>query len=117
MIVVITIVALLAILGYPSYQTYLIESRRNDGINALRQNQLIVENYIYQNNVTPASGDVTLASTSHNGYYNLTYTQVDNNSYKLVATAVSTKSQNNDTGCTVLTLINQMDDIYPPHCH
>lgn len=117
LIVVLTIVAILAVVGFPSYQTYLMESRRSDAIDALRENQLTLENYMQVNGVTPASGAVTLLTTSKAGFYNITYTQVDNNSYKLVATAVSGKSQVNDTGCTTITLISQMDTIYPTTCH
>lgn len=117
LIVVLTIVAILAVVGFPSYQTYLVESRRSDAINALRANQLTLENYMQQNGTTPASGSITLITTSEAGYYNITYTQVDSNNYKLVATAVSGKSQANDTGCTTITLISQMDTIFPPSCH
>lgn len=117
LIVVISIVAILVVIGYPSYQTYLIESRRSDAINGLRNNQLIIEGYMQQNGVTPGSGDVTLASVSPEGFYNLDYTQIDNDSYQLVATAVSTTSQNSDTGCTTITLTSQMDTVYPTYCH
>lgn len=117
LIVVISIVAILMVIGYPSYQTYLIESRRSDALNGLRNNQLIIEGYMQQNGVTPGSGDVTLAAVSPEGFYNLAYTQIDNDSYQLVATAVSTTSQNNDTGCTTITLTSQMDTVYPTYCH
>jgi len=116
-VVVMTIVALLAVISFPAYKTYLIEARRNDGIVALRQNQALVENYIEQNGVTPTSSQVTIATTSQFGFYTIAYTQVSSSQYQLVATAVSTTSQNNDTGCTVLTMISQMDDVYPVNCH
>lgn len=117
LIVVLTIVAILAVVGFPSYQTYLVESRRTDAINALRSNQLTIENYMQQNGTTPTSGSITLITTSEAGYYNIAYTQVSSSSYKLVATAVSGKSQANDSGCTTITLISEMDTIYPTSCH
>ena len=117
LVVVMTIVGLLAVVGFPSYKTYLIESRRSDGINTLRKNQLLIENYIHQNNITPTSGQITIVTPSPAGYYDITYTRVSDSRYKLEATAVSTSSQNNDTGCTTITLISQMDNIYPTYCH
>jgi len=117
LIVVITIVGLLAVIGIPSYKTYIVESRRTDGIVSLRKNQLLVENYIHQNSVTPGSSDVAFITTSATGFYTIAYTQVSSSRYKLVATAVSGTSQANDTGCTVITLTSEMDDIYPAACH
>lgn len=117
LVVVLSIIALLAAVGLPSYQTYLVESRRSDAINALQNNQLIVENYMQANGVTPTSGQVTLLTVSAAGFYDLTYNQVDSSNYKIIATAKSTKSQNNDTGCTVITIMNQMDTVYPAYCH
>ncbi len=117
LIVILTIVAILAAVGFPSYQTYLIESRRSDAIVGLRQNQFIVEHYMQENGVTPTSSQVTLATASPNNFYTLTYTQETNDSYQLVATAAAGTSQVNDTGCTTITLISQMDTIYPTYCH
>jgi type IV pilus assembly protein PilE len=117
LIVAIAIVTLLAIIGLPSYQTYLVEARRNDAINTLRQNQLTVENYKYQYGILPTSGQVTLITTSPQEYYTITYNRVDDDNYTLVATAVNGKSQANDTGCTIITLMSQMSDIYPADCH
>lgn len=115
-IVVLTIISILAVVGIPSYQTYLIESRRSDAINALRENQLAIESYMQQFGVTPDANDITLITDSTNGFYTIAYTKVDENSYKLVATAVEDSSQNNDTGCTTITLISEMDNIYPTYC-
>lgn len=116
LIVVLTIISILAVVGFPAYQTYLIESRRSDAVNALRANQLTIESYMQQFGVTPSDSDVTLITDSANSFYTIAYTQVDNDSYKLVATAVPTSSQNNDTGCTTITLISEMDNIYPTYC-
>ena len=117
LVIVIAIVGLLATIGIPSYQTYLIESRRNDGITTLRENQLLVENYMQQNGICPTSGQITVITSSPGGFYTIAYTRVSDSRYKLVATAVSGTSQNNDSGCTVLTLTSEMDDIYPIACH
>ncbi len=118
LIVVITIISLLAFIGIPSYQTYLIEARRSDAINTLLSNKLLVENYIYQNGVTPADAAAAgLATVSPEGYYDLEYTNVSTSRYTLEAIAVSTKSQNNDTGCTTINLISEMTGVFPSQCH
>ncbi len=116
-LVVLAIMAIIAVVAYPSYQTYLVESRRSDAINALRNNQLIIENYMQQNGVTPDPSDVTLATTSQAQFYTLTYNQVDSDNYELVATAAANTSQVNDTDCVTITLMSQMDTIYPTYCH
>lgn len=115
-ITVIIIVAILGLIAVPSYNSYLIQSRRTDAVNAMRDNQLIVENYIQSNGITPTSLQVTLATVSTAGYYDLSYTRVNDSRYRIVATAVSSKSQNNDTGCTTLTLTSELDFIYPENC-
>lgn len=117
LIVVISIIAILAVVGYPSYETFLMESRRSDAINALRSNQLVIEEYIQLNGATPSAGAVTLLTTSPEGFYTIAYSQVDADSYTLTATAVNSTSQSNDTGCTVITLISEMDTVYPTYCH
>lgn len=117
LIIVLAIIAILAVVGYPSYHTYLVESRRADAINALRENQFVIENYIQQNGDTPTSVEVTLATNSPEGFYTIAYTQVDSDSYKLVATAATNTSQESDTDCLTITLISEMDTIYPTYCH
>lgn len=116
LLVVMSIIAILAVVGYPSYQTYLVESRRADAKVALRNNQFILEEYISENGITPTSGQVSLATISPNGFYTIAYTRVSDDRYKLVATAATGTSQTSDTGCTVMTLISEMDKIYPVQC-
>lgn len=116
LLIVLAITVLIVIVGLPSYNSYLIETRRHDGINTIRENQIIIDKYILENGITPTSGQVTLATTSPEGFYTIAYTRVSDERYKLVASAVGSKSQNNDTGCTSLTLISEMDNIYPADC-
>lgn len=121
LIVVLSIIALLSIVGIPSYYTYLMESRRSDAFSALHENQLIIEQYLATHGETPDTSpgneQVTLVTTSAAGFYTLTYTQVGTTRYTLVATAAVGTSQEDDTGCTVLTLISEMDTIYPITCN
>lgn len=116
LLVVMSIIGILAAVGLPSYYTYLKESRRGDAVTALRENQIAIEQYISQNGTTPTSGQVTLLTTSPGGFYTIAYTQVSSSRYKMVATAASGTTQVNDTGCTTLTLVNEMDSIYPLDC-
>jgi len=116
LIVVLSIIGILAVVGVPSYHTYLVESRRHDAINTLREDQLILEEYIQANGVTPTSGQVTLTTTTPGGFYTSAYTRVNDDRYKLVASAVADTTQENDTGCTTLTIISEMDGVYPQDC-
>lgn len=117
LVVTITIISILAIFGIPTYQTYLIESRRKDAINSLFENKLELENYKYTNQIMPTSGQVTLITTTPAGFYTIVYTRVNDDRYTMTATAITDKSQNGDTGCTAITLTSEMDDIYPANCH
>lgn len=119
LITVVAITAILAIFAVPAYNTYLIESRRSDAINAMRSNQLAVENYILNNSVAPADAATGgLLTVSEAGFYNLSYARDATNleRYTITATAVSTKSQNGDTGCTTLKLMSETDFIFPKQC-
>lgn len=117
LVVVVSIITILAAIGLPSYQTYLIESRRSDAINALQNNQLIVENYIQEHGITPLASQVTLLTESQENFYDIAYDRLDNDNYTIIATAKNTTSQNQDAGCTVITIMNKIDGIYPAACH
>lgn len=116
LIVTLSIIGILAVVGIPSYYTYLVESRRSDAFNTLRENQLIIEQYINANGITPTGAQVTLAATSPAGFYDIVYTRVSDERYRIVATAVADTSQENDTACATLTLVSEMDSIYPIEC-
>jgi type IV pilus assembly protein PilE len=134
--------AIIAAIAYPSYLTYMMESRRQDAISAIMQDQQIVENYRMTNN----SGNIpTLAQVqstnfallSNKAYYALTYC-VDNASspslYYIVATATPSKAnslgtcidisgqtltsniQSNDTNCLTMTAHSQFAGIFPANC-
>jgi type IV pilus assembly protein PilE len=116
LMIVIAIIGILAAIGFPSYQTYLTESRRSDAINTMRANQQLIEDYMYLNGTTPGSGDLSFITNSPSGFYTVAYTQISSTTYQLVATAVSGTSQANDTGCTVITLSSVMDNVWPTNC-
>lgn len=117
LVVALSIIAILAAIGLPSYQTYLIESRRSDAINALQSNKLIIENYMQKNDITPTSGQVTLLEVSTAGFYDIAYIRVSDTTYRMTATAKSGTSQSGDTGCTIIKLRKESDTIFPAYCH
>ena len=116
LLIVISITAVLAAIGYPSYQTYLKETRRQDAINSIRENQLIIESYILNYAKTPSTSEVSLLSTSAKGYYTLTYNRIDETHYIITAKAEPSKSQATDTNCTVIWISSELDTTFPAEC-
>jgi type IV pilus assembly protein PilE len=110
LLIVITLIAILASLGYPSYQQYLEQSRRTDAQAALLDLANRMEDYYAEHNTyataTLATGnsetDVLSSSSSPAQWYNLSIATQDNNTYLIQATPQ--KAQSNDTTCQSLTL-------------
>ena len=121
LMVVVAIVGILASVAYPSFMGQVRKSRRSDAVAALSAVQQAQERYRANipNYVTTASllttaapGGLNFRATelSEGSYYSIS---VSTNSatgcttgscYTTTATAVSGKSQANDTGCTTLTV-------------
>ncbi len=108
LMIVVAIIGVLSAIAYPSYQSYMKKSARADakvGLSKLADRQ---ERFYLQNNTYTTAFDSTgmnISSTSEEGYYKFTVTSDDLVSgYLLTATAISTKSQADDTGCTVMKL-------------
>ena len=104
--VVVAIVGILASVAYPSFLSQVRKSRRSDAVQALSQLQQAQERW-RANNSTYASTIAALGVTSptSGSYYALAITGTPTGStYTATATAVSGKSQANDTGCTTLTV-------------
>jgi type IV pilus assembly protein PilE len=106
LMVVLAIVAILAAVALPSYQQSVRKGRRSDAIEATAAVQQAQERW-RANNVEYSSqlaSELKLATTSSSGYYNLSLSGVSGTGYTLSATAVSGKGQENDSGCSTLTL-------------
>lgn len=116
LMVVVTIVVIISAIAFPTYQNYLISSRRHDAINAMRQLQTAVESYKEQNGVYPTSTDITIDTSSSGGFYTITYTRPSTTRYKITADANSGTSQASDTACVTMNLVPEMDDVYPTQC-
>jgi type IV pilus assembly protein PilE len=123
LLTVVTIMGILIVVGYPSYQSYLREARRQDALQGLQSFQVDIETYISKNKALPnPSVSPYTPRTTTNGFYTLTYSQIDTVAltYQIVATANTGTSQVNDTAgstsCSTLTLTNTTDGISPTVC-
>ncbi|MDE2090949.1 MAG: prepilin-type N-terminal cleavage/methylation domain-containing protein [Gammaproteobacteria bacterium] len=105
LMVVVTIIAIIAAITYPSYERSVLKSHRADAEALLTQDAQILERcytqyFAYNNAACPA-----IATTSTNGYYTLTPTPtIAATTYVLNATAIGTQA--NDTVCLTFTLTN-----------
>lgn len=113
LIVAMGIVAVLAIIAYPSYTRYVLKSRRTDAMVNLLKIQAIYEEYNTQNNVYPAANTLPPSTTppipSMSSYYSFS-SATTNTSYTLTATALVGSTQVNDaeggTNCSILSIDN-----------
>ena len=115
LMIAVAIIAILAAIGYPSYQNSVQKSRRADGRAALqeaaaRQERIYTESNTYSDDlsklVTNADG-----SSSQEGYYAITVNlscgrTISNTTYYscFALTATAQGAQSNDTDCATMTL-------------
>ncbi|NEX64581.1 type IV pilin protein [Noviherbaspirillum galbum] len=104
LLVALVIVGVLASIATASYSDSMRKGRRSDAMVGLSSLQLAQEKYRSNNTTYGTLTDIGGSTTSPQGYYTLSVSANSATGYTLTATAVSTKSQNNDTGCTALTL-------------
>ena len=103
LMIVVTVIAILAALALPSYQQYIRQARRADGIADLLELQNSVEK-CRVNEPTYANCDQsTEVPFPANDYYTFSIT-ASTSAYTFTAAAISGTSQANDSGCTSLTL-------------
>ena len=125
--VVIAIIGILAAIAWPNYTSYLIKSRRAAAQGEMLQIQLALEKWrankaSYRSDATASSAGTattnttaTIGYTGTNVYYTYTITGTNSSAYTINAAAVSGKGQDNDTGCTAMT-INQSSTKTPTSC-
>ncbi|MDP2368037.1 type IV pilin protein [Rhodoferax sp.] len=115
LLVVVAIVGILAAVAYPSYMSEVRKSRRSDAVAALvgvqqAQERWRANNTTYASNTqltaltTATPPGLGLSAVTSGGYYDWAVSSNTGSGYTLTATAVSTKSQNGDTGCTALVM-------------
>lgn len=109
LMIAVAIIALLAAIAIPSYNSSVMKSRRSDATIALSTLQLAEEKYRASNatygtlaQLQAAGGGVS--GTSSGGYYTITIPANTATGYTLTATPVAGKSQANDTSCAPITL-------------
>ena len=113
LMIVVTIIAILASIGYPSYANWIAKTRRSDAQQALLQTAAQMEKFFTECNTYPstlsgtrsACNEATLvlgtADVTPDGYYQLAIESATAgcalaNCFSLTATPVSGKGQDND---------------------
>ncbi len=104
LMIVLLVVAVLTAIAYPSYNDYLVKSRRGDGKALLyqaaqRQQQFYTVNNAYTDSV--GTGGLDISGTSNEGYYTLSISATAT-TYTLTAEPVA--PQTADAYCGQLTL-------------
>lgn len=105
LLIVVAIVGVLASVAYPSYNDYILESRRADAYTAILKVQLAQENWRVSNSTySNSASDIGVASTSEEGWYELKIEDASATNYTVTAKAVTGKEQAGDTGCTSIVM-------------
>lgn len=104
LMIVVTIVGILAAIGYPSYQNYVLRAQRSEAVAMLMDLQAKQERYYFSNNrYTNDVADLGHSGTSENGKFEVDATDgiqlsVGNRAYVMIATR--TASARTDANCT-----------------
>ena len=106
--ITVAIVAILAAVAMPSYQSYVRKGNRADATSLLQAVQLAQEkhrlgNASYAGSFADLTPPCKCDSTSERKHYTLTIKDASATGYTLVADA-ATSMQKGDTGCTAITL-------------
>jgi type IV pilus assembly protein PilE len=116
LLIVVTMAAILALIALPSYQQYIMKSRRTDAVIGLTDLANRLEQYYSDRNIyatatlaTGATTDVLSNTDSPQGYYTLSILSSGTSAttYTIKATRKNTGPQANDTRCGDYTLTNQ----------
>jgi type IV pilus assembly protein PilE len=106
LMITLVIVAVLAAIALPSYQSSVRKARRSDAFDAAVGVQQTQERFRSNNTGYAATlTAINQPATSSGGYYGLTLSGVSGTGYTLTLAAVTGKSQASDTGCTSMTVV------------
>ena len=105
LMIVVAIIAILASIAYPSYQSSLLDGRRSEGQTALlniagRQEQFFLDNKIYATNLT-LLGLNTSPFITEDGWYSISAACVGGCSNGYILTATPQRSQAADGNLTM----------------
>ena len=106
LMIALAIVAIIAAIALPSYQAQIVSSNRNEAKTALVQLKLQQENYRLDNSSyasTTNFGNPTLDN------YTVSFDNISSTTFTLKATVKVGNSQQNDTGCTELSIDQSMN--------
>jgi type IV pilus assembly protein PilE len=103
LLVVMTLVVILGLIAYPTFQTLVFKARRGDARAALMQIQQHQERWRAQNDRYADLAEMGAPEASALGYYQLGVTRPGPTGYELFARAIG--PQANDTLCQVLRVI------------
>lgn len=98
----VAIVALLAAIALPSYQAYVLKSRRADALSLLQNVQLAQEKHRLSNTTYSANCPAGVSCTSQ--HYSVAITGADATGFTLTATPLSGSPQSNDSKCAQIVL-------------
>ena len=105
LLLVTAVVAVLAAVAYPSYNGYVLESRRADAYTAILQAQLAQENWrVSHSTYSDSHTDIGAPTSSEEGLYTIEIKDSSATDYTVTAKAVTGKTQANDTGCTSIVM-------------
>lgn len=114
MLITVAIVAILAAIAVPSYQQFILKSRRSDGMSALLKLQLEQEKFrancryyagtlagVDSCGADSANSSLNFSSTSEDGYYNIAINESTGNHYIITADPIGPQAADSD--CDPLT--------------
>jgi type IV pilus assembly protein PilE len=108
LVVTVAVVAILAAIALPSYNSQIRKSRRSDAIQSITNVHLAQEKWrssqpTYSSSLT-ALGFASSPFTSTDGFYSVALSGASATGYVVTASAVSGKPQESDTACTSIVL-------------
>lgn len=107
LMIVVAIIGIVGAIAFPSYDKFMIKSRRaDDGLANLTKIVDRMERHYLANNVYTATiTDLGLTALSDEGYYTFSIALTNSGQgFTVTATPVSGEPQENDADCTTLTL-------------
>lgn len=113
LMITVAVIAIIAAIAIPSYQSHVAKSRRTDAITQLLHAQLMQEQLWLSSSNREYSSSTSALGLVDNNYYKFSSTSTKS-TYTLTATAHGTQAKQ-DATCTPLT-INQNGDRTPANC-